>query len=79
MSKRKAFKEAYVDTIIGLLINVPLNFVFVSLAFYLELTALQTTAMLTVVFTIFALIRKTAVRLYFSKKLNRNNNESRIK
>lgn len=68
MNKMDAFKEAYYDTIIGLLINVPLNFLLISLAFYLELSAFWTTIMLTAVFTIFALIRKTAVRLHFSKK-----------
>tara|TARA_R110000868_G_scaffold406626_2_gene687218 strand:- start:496 stop:723 length:228 start_codon:yes stop_codon:yes gene_type:complete len=73
MSKMKAFKEASFDTGIGILINAPLNFLFVSLAFYLDLTALWTTIMLTVVFTIFALIRKTAVRLHFSKKQEKNN------
>lgn len=67
MSKRKAFKEAYYDTLIGSLINVPLNFVLISLAFYLELSAFWTTIMLTVVFTIIALIRKTYIRLWFSK------------
>lgn len=67
MSKRKAFKEAVVDTSIGLVINAPLNFFFISIAFHFELTALVTSILLTILFTIFALVRKTAVRLYFSR------------
>lgn len=73
MSGKKAFKEAATDTIIGLVMNVPLNFALISFAFYLELTALWTTVLLTVFFTIFALIRKTYVRLWFSKKQELSN------
>jgi len=68
VSKKKAFKEAMVDTSIGLAINAPLNFVFVSLAFYFQMTAFWTTVMLTTFFTIFALLRKTIIRLHFSRK-----------
>lgn len=66
----RALKEAVVDTGIATIINIPLNFVLISTAFYLELSAAQTTLMMTAVFTIIALIRKTYIRLFFYKKYN---------
>lgn len=65
---RRAFKEAIADTALATLINVPLNFVLISIAFYLELTALETTIFMTSVFTAIAIVRKTYIRLHFSRK-----------
>jgi len=42
--KWAAFREAVTDTAIGSAINVPLNFIMISLAFYWELSAAETTA-----------------------------------
>jgi hypothetical protein len=75
--KLSALKEASIDTGLATILNFPLNFVLVSLAFYLELTALQTSIMFTIIFSTVAIIRKTWVRLYFykkSKKFKRNTN-----
>lgn len=69
IARVRAFKEAIVDTALGLIINVPLNFLMISTAFYYELTATQTTAFMTAVFTVFAIVRKTTIRLHFEKKL----------
>jgi hypothetical protein len=63
-----AFKEAVADTAIGSIINVPMNFVMISIAFYYELTAMQTTIFMTTVFTIFAIVRKMTIRLHFLTK-----------
>ena len=68
LEQKNAFKEAAVDTLLGSLINVPLNFIMISTAFYYELTALQTTAFMTAVFTVFAIVRKMSIRLHFAKK-----------
>lgn len=60
-----AFKEALSDTSIAFVINVPLNFLLVAFAFRMEFTAFETSVMLTTIFTIFAITRKTYVRMFF--------------
>lgn len=70
--KIRAIKEAAADTLLGSIINVPLNFIMVSIAFYYELTAVETTAFMTTVFTILAIIRKTYIRLHFHKRYQKN-------
>ena len=66
-TKLMAFKEAVGDTAFAFCINVPLNFLLVALAFRWEFTAFQTSVMLTSIFTVFAIVRKTYVRLYFNQ------------
>jgi len=65
---RDAFKEALADTGLAFVVNVPLNFALVALAFELEFSAFQTSIMLTSIFTVFALTRKTYLRLHFDKR-----------
>jgi hypothetical protein len=67
-TKLMAFKEALSDTGLAFLVNVPLNFLLVALAFRWEFTAFQTSVMLTTIFTVFAIVRKTYVRLYFNHR-----------
>jgi|TARA_R110001606_G_scaffold396210_1_gene569899 hypothetical protein len=67
-TKMMAFKEAVGDTAFAFCINVPLNFILVALAFRWEFSAFQTSVMLTSIFTVFAIVRKTYVRLYFNHK-----------
>lgn len=76
MKRIRAFREAVVDTAIAFSINVPLNFVMVWVAFKLEFTAWQTSLMLTTIFTVFALIRKTYIRLHFEKKHQKSDRKS---
>lgn len=66
--KQSALKEAVIDTALGSIVNVPLNFALVGMAFYYELSAVQTSIFLTGIFTIIAIVRKTAVRLHFIKR-----------
>lgn len=72
MSDRKrkilSLKEAIWDTGIALLINTPLNFGFIALAFHWGLTAFQTSFWLTVMFTVLAIVRKYWLRMRFYKK-----------
>lgn len=63
-----AFREAVADTGIAFVINVPLNFVLVAFAYRVEMSAFWTSIMLTSIFTIFALTRKTYLRLHFHKR-----------
>lgn len=72
----RAFKEAFTDTGIAFCINVPLNFVLVAMAFRLEFTAFQTSIMLTSIFTVFALTRKTYLRVQFEKRHNKKRSQS---
>lgn len=63
-----SLREALIDTGIALIINTPLNFGFIALAFHHELSAFETSLWLTIFFTILAIIRKYWIRLRFYKK-----------
>ena len=67
----RSFKEACADTGIAFCVNVPLNFVLVAMAFRLEFTAWQTSIMLTTIFTVFAITRKTYLRVHFERRYNK--------
>ena len=66
-----AFKESVADTGIAFAVNVPLNFVLVAFAFEVGMSAFWTSVMLTSIFTVFALTRKTYLRLHFHKRMLR--------
>lgn len=74
--KWNAFKEACTDTFLASLLNVPLNFLMVSVAYHYEMTAIQTTIFMTTVFTIIAISRKTYVRLHFLKRYRKKKLET---
>lgn len=66
---RAAWKEAISDTVIGTIINFPLNMLSVWVIFKLQLTVLQSSALLWAVFTSVAVVRKYCLRIYFKKKV----------
>jgi len=67
--KWRALKEACVDTAAGALINIPINWALLSLAFATEMTALQATILITTVITCIAIARKMYIRLHFHKRM----------
>jgi|MEHZ01.5.fsa_nt_MEHZ011466113.1_18 O-antigen/teichoic acid export membrane protein len=67
-SKQNAFKESVFDTGIGMSINIPLNWVMLTLGLYWELGALELSIIMTTVFTAFAITRKYYVRVHFNNK-----------
>ena len=75
-SRDRAFKESVQDTMLALIINFPLNMILLYIANRTFLLVLEsevdrifwTSVFLTSVFTIFAIVRKTYVRMYFEKK-----------
>lgn len=68
--KRKllSIREAVIDTAWGFVINTPINFAFIAFAYKKEMTALETSIWLTIIFTALAIIRKTWIRLQFYRK-----------
>ena len=66
---KQAFREAVADTAVAFCINVPLNFIVVAFAYAQNLTAIQTSILLTSLFTSLALVRKTYIRLHFEKRI----------
>ena len=66
--KKQYWLEAIVDTGIGLIINLPINFLVIAFCFQQEFTAAQTTIFATIIFTIIAIFRKVGVRRAFDKK-----------
>ena len=69
--KKQAFKEAFLDTMLALSMNFPLNILLVWIAFTLELGVMATSVFLTAVFTTVAIIRKYFTRLYFENNLRK--------
>ncbi|MDA7807266.1 hypothetical protein N8955_00880 [bacterium] len=75
-SRDRAFKESIQDTMLALIINFPLNMLLLFIANRTFLLVLEsegdrifwTSVFLTFFFTIFAVIRKTYVRMYFERK-----------
>jgi hypothetical protein len=66
--KAEALRESFSDTMIALSINFPLNFILIWIAYRYELTEIQATIFLSIIFTTFAIIRKYLLRLYFIKR-----------
>ena len=69
--KKQAFKEAFLDTMLALSMNFPLNILLVWIAFSFELGVMATSIFLTAVFTTVAIIRKYFTRLYFENNLRK--------
>lgn len=65
---KNAFREALADTALAFCINVPLNFAIVAFAYLQDYTAIQTSILLTTLFTFLALVRKTYIRIHFEKR-----------
>lgn len=76
--KRRALKEAIVDTFLGTLIMFPLNFIIVYICLeLLSFNAIQITIATTTTLFFVAVWRKATVRLYYEKKYDaRRNTES---
>jgi len=64
----KAWIEAVADTALGTVINFPLNILLLWMAARMQLDILQTSIMLSMVFIMVAIVRKTVVRCYFHTK-----------
>ena len=68
LRNKKAWIESISDTVVGSMINFPLNVSLLYMSRYLDLTVLQTSIFLSVVFTMIAIVRKYTIRNYFSKQ-----------
>ena len=77
-SKGQAFKEAVSDTALAFLMNVPIGFAIIEFANLIGIVAttyeqnIQLVILQNIVFTTVAIIRKTYVRLYFAKKMQKS-------
>ena len=75
--KKRALKEAIVDTFLGTLIMAPLNYIIIYICLeLLSFNALQITIATTSILFFIAVLRKATIRLYFEKKydITRNTN-----
>ena len=68
IENKPALREAVMDTIIGTLINFPLNILAMWTVFTLEMTVIQSSLFLWLIFTMIAIVRKYYTRIYFEKK-----------
>ena len=67
--KKRAIKEAVIDTFLGTLIMAPLNFIIIYICLeVLSFNALQITIATTSILFFIAVWRKATIRLYFEKK-----------
>tara|TARA_R100001480_G_scaffold152672_1_gene154936 strand:- start:292 stop:522 length:231 start_codon:yes stop_codon:yes gene_type:complete len=65
---RMAAIESAADTVSGLMINIPIVWITLSICLYFDQGATVITAVQAVVLTIVALIRKYCVRVWFKKR-----------
>ena len=66
---KQAFYEALTDTGIAAVVNIPLNFVLVYLCIDVwQVGTMWTSVIMTTIFTTYAILRKTVVRLYFERE-----------
>ena len=68
MKLNENMKFAFIDTLAATPINFSLNFVCLTIAFSLEMTALEAAPFLTAVFFICAIIRKYYIREIMEKR-----------
>ena len=65
MKLQSHLKKSTIDTMIGMIINIPLNFITISVALHYEWTATQMTVIFTIFFTVMGIIRKSITNWYF--------------
>ena len=65
---KNAWVESISDTVIGTLINFPLNLILLTITFAMEFTVLWTAIASWAVFTVVAVVRKYLVRKHFAKR-----------
>jgi O-antigen/teichoic acid export membrane protein len=63
-----SFKEAMTDTSIALIMNVPINYALLWISDINGMSIMTTTVFMTGVFTIIAVVRKTAIGVHFKRK-----------
>ena len=77
--KKRAVKEAIVDTFLGTLIMFPLNFIIVYICLeLLSFNALQITIATTSILFFVAVWRKATIRLYYEKKYDTARNTNTV-
>ena len=77
-ANRMAWTEVVGDSIIGTLINFPLNLALIAVCRWFELSVLNTGIAMTVTFFILSCFRKYAIRMHFSKKNKKNKHNHKI-
>lgn len=65
---KAAWREAICDTIIGTMINFPLNMLAMWFIFMAQLSVFESSVLLWFIFTSVAIVRKYFMRIYFEKK-----------
>lgn len=65
---KQAWREAFLDTGIGFVVNFPLNIILLTIAAWLHLTVFWTSVWMSIAFTVVAILRKYIVREHFSEK-----------
>lgn len=79
LKKRRAFKEAITDTLLGTAIMFPLNYLVVYITLdLLSFNSFQITISSTITLFFVAVWRKATVRLYFEKKYETRRNTSTV-
>ena len=78
-NKKRAIKEAVIDTFLGTLIMFPLNFIIVYICLeLLSFNAFQITICTTGILFFVAVWRKATIRLYYEKKYDATRNTNAV-
>ena len=65
---KKALKESFSDTVLGTLVNFPLNYVLIAFCLSIEMSAFTMAIFMTAILFVLAVTRKYFVRIHFSKR-----------
>ena len=68
MIHRNALKESFSDTLLGTLVNFPLNYILIAFCLSMSMTAMEMTIFMTSILFVLAVIRKYYVRIFYAKR-----------
>ena len=81
MLNKDALKESVSDTVLGTVVNFPLNYILIAFCLSMSMTAIEMTIFMTSILFVLAVIRKYYIRVYFDKKkrstINSNTQKTR--
>jgi hypothetical protein len=68
MMHKDALKESIFDTVLGTLVNFPLNYILIAFCLSLNMSAFYMAVFMTTILFILAVVRKYFVRIFYERR-----------
>jgi hypothetical protein len=68
MMHKNALKESIFDTVLGTLVNFPLNYILIAFCLSLNMSAFYMAVFMTTILFILAVVRKYFVRIFYERR-----------